>query len=208
MRRRAGRPRKAQARSRSSTRSGRAPEPDLGPPEARKLRAILNGRTDLPVAPLDALYAREFIDDDGYRAGRRYASLVATARRGWKVPDGSVAHWWRMIADGPVDAGSVRLGLANRSEAEATAPDNIEGARRRFERMRAALWAPGEDGAVLFTTNAIVVDAVWSSWVKRILTRLPERDGDYRQLGQLREGLFRLVEVNRRHAPPPRQAAE
>jgi hypothetical protein len=209
MGRRAGRKRQLHARSRATTRAGRAPPPDLGTVEVRRLRMILNGRIDLPIAPLDALFSREFVDEPGYVAGRRYASLVACARRGWKIPDGSVAHWWRMISAGPIDAGNVRLGLASRSEVDDSAPDSVEGARYRLERMRRELWRPGEDGSVFQTTTSVVIDAVWDSWLKRLLTRLPERDGDFKRLGQLREGLLRLIEANRRHVGAPRpQAAE
>jgi hypothetical protein len=74
--------------------------------------------------------------------------------------------------------------------------------------MRRELMRPGEDGSVLFTTNAIVIDGSWPSWLKRLVTRWPERSGDYQRLGQLREGLSRLVELSRRReASPDRELA-
>jgi hypothetical protein len=60
---RRGRPRKANPRYKATTRAGRLP-PDFGTGEVRRLRAILNpGKPGLPLDPLSALYARNFIDD-------------------------------------------------------------------------------------------------------------------------------------------------
>jgi hypothetical protein len=203
-----GRPRKANARSRATTRAGRQAPPDLGTKEVRRLRQILNGRLDLPTTPLDALYSREFITEQSYRAGLRYSGLVTAARKGWAIPSGSVAYWWNRIVSGPIDVG----GPGDFKSVALDDPINtIEMARLRLERMRRELQRPGEDAAVLFTTNAIVIDGSWSIWVKRLLTRVPERPGDYKRLGQLREGLSRLGEVNSRRrgdAPVRDEAAE
>jgi hypothetical protein len=202
-----GRPRKAQARSRATTRAGRAPPPDLGTKEVRRLRQILNGRLDLPVDPLSALYSREFINERSYIAGRRYSGLVSAARMGWAIPNGSVAYWWKRIVAGPVDAGGPG---ELHSRLEDDGPSSVDAARLKLESMRRELMRPGEDGSVLFTVNSVCLDGVWSSWLKRLLTRWPERAGDFKQLGQLREGLARLVEVSRRRegAPARELAAE
>jgi hypothetical protein len=106
----------------------------LGTKEVRRLRQVLNGRIDLPTTPLDALYSRALIDERSYRAALRYAGLVAAARRGWNIPAGSVAYWWKKIVAGPVDAGGPGE-LRSRFDDDGTAPSTLEIARLRAPRQ-------------------------------------------------------------------------
>jgi hypothetical protein len=198
------------ARYRASTRSGRMAAPDFGPPEVQRLRTILNpGQPGLPADPLSALLARNFIDERMYNSGRYFAALVAIARRGWNLRDGSVTRLYIRMVAGIVggEAGTIPVSEHAGNGHDRSAADH---ARDTLERMRRELWRKGESERILVTVMVVCVDGRWTGWVKRILTRLPELPGDWRSLYDLREGLGRLVELQtsrRREAAPARELA-
>lgn len=185
-----GRPRQAEARRRATTRAGRAPKPDLGTLELRLLRQRLNGRIDLPADPLVALLARDLIDLPQYSAARRYAYLVARARHGWGLSDGSVADLYRRMIAGTIgDIATRHLEPGNPGESEA--------AERELARMNAELWPPGDPGIGFHVVRRVVLDSSWPSWLKRKILREPERPRDDARLAILREALGRLVSLRR-----------
>jgi hypothetical protein len=198
-----GRPRKA-----DRSRPNRPPR-DLGPPEIQRLRAILNpGQPGLPADPLAALLARNFIDERSYNAGRYFSALVAISRRGWDLRDGSVAQLYRRMVAGIVgeDVGTIPIPdspVPNGHDRSAA-----DRAREWLREMRAEL---ARDPAILQVVTSIVIDGRWEGWCKRLLTRLAEQPGDWRCLGDLREGLRRLAELGtsrRQEVSPACAAAE
>jgi hypothetical protein len=214
---RRGRPAKASARRRQTTRAGRAAPPDFGPAEVQRLRRILNpGQPGLPADPLSALRARDFIDERQYQAGRYFGALVAISRRGWNLADGSVAYAYRRMVAGIVgeEAGSIPVPEYAANGHDRSAADH---ARDTLERMRSELWRPGEDGAVYQAVMSTAVDCAWRPWLKRLLVGGGWGAGggpqaqDYRHLSALKEGLFRLAEfgsARRREVSGERLAAE
>jgi hypothetical protein len=210
MARRKGRPAKAGARRRQTTRTGRQAPPDYGTPELRALRSILTpGRIDLPTDSLAALFSRGFISQESYNTGRVFAALTRIVRSGWGLSDGGVQRLWRMVALGQILEPSPVAVITNGHDHGGAYADY---ARQRLEEMRRELQRRGEDERILVTVVHICVDGGWPAWCRRILTRLPELPGDWRSLGDLKEGLERLVELRsgrRREAPPARaEAAE
>jgi hypothetical protein len=203
-RRRGGRPRKDGPRKNGAL-LRRPPPRDLGPPEILRLRAILNpGQPGLPADPLSALLARGFIDEKGYKAGRYFSALTAIARRGWNLEDGSVAYAYRRLLTGILgEEGPVPTNGHDRTLADQ--------AREKLGAMHSELLRGDRDGAILQTVASICVDGRWEGWCKRILCRIPELAGDWRSLGDLREGLGRLAELGssrRRDVSPARAEAE
>jgi hypothetical protein len=185
-----GRPRQAEARRRATTRAGRAPKPDLGTAELRLLRQRLNGRIDLPADPLGALLARQLIELPQYSAARRYAYLVARARAGWGLSEGSVADLYRRMIAGTIgDIATRHLEPGNPGESEAS--------ERELARMNAELWPPGDPGLGFNMVRAVVLDSAWPSWLKRVLFRLPQRPRDDARLGIFTQALGRLVAMKR-----------
>ena len=190
-RRRGGRPRKAEAGVRATTRAGRAPRIDLGTAELRRLRLLLNGRDDLDTTPLSALYGRNLIDLKSYAAGRRYAALNEVIRRAWGLQEGSVADLYRRMVAGTVgDIGTVLPGGGG-------IVGSAEAARSELALLDARLWLPGEDGARYFAVRALVVDGAWPPWLKRRVLREPQRTRDQRRLEVLQDALERLAEPRR-----------
>jgi hypothetical protein len=185
-----GRPRQAEARRRATTRAGRAPKPDLGTAELRLLRQRLNGRIDLPADPLGALLARELIELPQYSAARRYAYLVARARAGWGLSEGSVADLYRRMIAGTIGDIATR-------HLESGSPGESEAAERELLRMNAELRPPGDSGVGFHMVRAVVLDSAWPSWLKRKILREPERPRDDARLAILREALGRLVSLRR-----------
>ena len=208
-----GRPRKDGPRKNGAL-LRRPPPRDLGPPEVRRLRAILNpGQPGLPADPLAALFARSFIDEKSYHAGRYFSALMAIARRGWNLEDASVARRYiRMVAGILGDeAPPVPTNGHDRTFADH--------AREKLEAMRSELWRPGEGGALYHTVMAICVDCSWAPWLKRLLlgnggwgAGSGPQAQDYRHLSDLKEGLHRIGELQTSHwrgASPARpEAAE
>jgi hypothetical protein len=214
-RRRGGRPRKDGPRKNGALLK-RPPPRDLGPPEVRRLRAILNpGQPGLPADPLAALFARSFIDEKSYHAGRYFSALMAIARRGWDLRDGSVVQLYRRMVAGVLgeDMGQI----PNSSQFTNGHDRAADHARGKLRAMREALWHSGEAGAVYHTVMAICVDSAWAPWLKRLLVGGGWGAGgspkaqDYRQLSDLKEGLHLLAELEssrRREVSPVREAAE
>jgi hypothetical protein len=165
------------------------PPPDRGPREVRRLRQVTTGRTDLEIDPLSLLFARDFIDEAAYLAGRKYSATVSIARYAMGLPQGSVSGLWaRLVAGTDTPA----YGQPLRSD---EAPDSCEGARLWVERMNAELQRRGETAEILQTVVSIAIDRRWEGWCKRVLTRLRTVEGDWRSLGYLRTGLQRLAEL-------------
>jgi hypothetical protein len=198
-RRKGGRPRKDGARKDGAL-IRRAPVRDLGPPEVRRLRAILNpGQPGLPADPLAALFARSFIDEKSYHAGRYFSVLMAIARRGWDLHDGSVARLYARMVTGIV--GEERSTAPTAALRMVTTTSAADHARDTLARMRAELCRPGEDGAVLAAAMAICVDSAWAPWLKRLVVGCgpgaggDPQAGDYRHLSDLKEDLHRLTEL-------------
>jgi hypothetical protein len=140
------------------------------------------------------------LDQDAYDAGRRYAATTAIARHALGIPSASVAALWRRMVAGVVDGDLPGSRTLTTPE---DPPGSIEAARRRLDRMNAELQRRGEDEAMKRTVINIVVDRMWSGFVKRLLCRIPEQPGDWRSLGALREGLGRLAEMSRRREAAP-----
>jgi hypothetical protein len=201
-----GRPRQAQARRRATTRVGRAPPPDLGTKEVRRLRQILNGRIDLPADPLAVLYSRELIGEASYAAGRRFGALIAISRRGWNLQEASVNDLWRRMVAGT--SGGVGIPVTSSSNpADDSIPSSVDQLRRRLEGMRRELWRPREGGEMYFAVLGVCVDLAWPAWLKRIVLGRSGYPGDFRLLGQVKEGLHRLAELRAR-SPARAMAAE
>jgi hypothetical protein len=120
--------------------------------------------------------------------------LSFLARQGWALKDISVgAHYGRIVANG-FRALSDSPGVWSGPGADTDTPDRREAARRRLERMTAALWLPGEGSLVFHTTRATVLDQIWADWLKRYVLGKPwPQDG--LRLDALREGLRRLRDV-------------
>jgi hypothetical protein len=95
-----GRPRKANARRRQTTKAGRSPPPDFGTSQLRKHKLVLAGSVIAEADCLSVLYGRKLIDEAAFRARRRYAFLTALARRGWGLQEGSVNDLWRRLIAG------------------------------------------------------------------------------------------------------------
>jgi hypothetical protein len=201
--RRGGRPRKLNRTRRPTTRAGRAPV-DHGTEASRRLRQALTGRLDLPPEPLSVLYSRGFISQPQYDAGLAYAGLTRVVRSGWGLQDCSVANLWRSLTSGE-GLIVVAPGQANGHEAI-----GVVRARSRLEDMRAALRRDDPGGAILQMVDSVVIDGVWTAWLKRIVTKLPEAPGDFPRLSALKEGLHRLAEygtTRRREVSPIRELA-
>lgn len=201
-----GRPRKAQARSRATTRKGRMAPPDKGTKELRRHRLVLSGSVLAEADTLGVLHARGCISEDGYTAGRNYQALTVIARRGWGLQEGSVAELWRRVISGTVD---LLTGSRQSADLIGTADANTERARLALGERRKALEAAGLH--VLFVVNSIVLDNHWSPWLKRIVNGSPARRGDFVFLGDLRTGLAVLDDLrrrSRRRKPPQAEAAE
>jgi hypothetical protein len=200
-----GRPRKDGARYRATTRAGRSPV-DHGTAEVRRLRQALTGRLDLPAEPLSVLYSRGFLSQPQYDAGLAYSGLTRLVRSGWGLQDASVAGLWRAVVAGEGIV-MVAPGQANGHEAPA-----VGRARQRLADMRAELMRDDPSRAILQVVDTVCIDGVWTAWLKRIVSKLPERPGDFSRLGALKEGLFRLSEFGtsrRRLISPVRaEAAE
>jgi hypothetical protein len=189
MARRGGRPRKANRARRPTTRAGRSPA-DRGTEQLRRLRQALTGRLDLPPEPLSVLYSRGFISQPQYDAGLAYAGLTRLVRSGWGLQDASVAGIWGAVTNG-FGIVMVAPGAMNGHEAPA-----VSRARQRLEEMRAELLRDDPSRAILQVVDTVCVDGVWVAWLKRIVTKMRELPGDWRSLGDLKEGLFRLAEFH------------
>jgi hypothetical protein len=201
--RRGGRPRKALRRSRPTTRAGRSPV-DHGTEQSRRLRQALTGRLDLPPEPLSVLYSRGHIDQAQYDAAVAYSGLTRLVRSGWGLQDASVAGIWGAVTSG-FGIVMVAPGAMNGHEAPA-----VSRARSRLEDLRAELRRDDPGGAILQVVDTVCIDGVWTAWLKRIASRLPEAPGDWRSLSDLKEGLHRLAEFGttpRREVSPIRELA-
>jgi hypothetical protein len=201
-RRRGGRPRKANRARRPTTRVGRSPV-DHGTEQSRRLRQALTGRLDLPPEPLSVLYSRGFISQAQYDAGVAYSGLTRIVRSGWGLSDASVANLWRSLTSGE---GLIVVAPGQANGHEAT---GVIRARQRLEQMRVELMRGDPGGAILQAVTSICVDGDWTGWCKRILTKMRKLPGDWRSLGDLREGLHRLSEfgTRRREVSPARELA-
>jgi hypothetical protein len=203
---RGGRPRKANRARRPTTRAGRSPA-DRGTPELQRVKGILTpGRLDLPSDVLAMLFSRGFLSQEAYNAGRVFAALVRITRAGWGLSDEGVAHLWRMVQLGEMAEQPGPI-VTNGHDAGGS---YAEYARRRLAEMRSELQRRGEGERILTTVMVVCVDNRWEGWVKRILTKLRELPGDWRSLGDLREGLHRLAEfgtTRRREVSPIRELA-
>ena len=193
---RRGRPRSANARSRATTRAGRRRPDDLGTKQLLRRRVILNGNTG-EIDPLSSLLFRKHITQEQFASGRYYAGMVLLARFGLRLNQGSLAPLWRRLVSGVVDGDFHDSG---------TEGSSVDRARRNLARLDAEL-----DGAMRSTMMSVCVDWRWSGWVKRLLSELPLQPGDWRALGELREGLERLTDLRtrrRREFTPLPEAAE
>jgi hypothetical protein len=188
---RAGRKRKLDAKRRQSSRLGRQP-PDPGSPELRKHKILLAGSVMAEADVLGVLRGRDLISEDALRAGRSYNALTRLARRGWGLSEGSVNDLWRRLISGIVDG---EIGTPRPLSAEGGASDNIARARMALAKQRKALEAAGLH--VMFTTHSVVLDNYWSAAVRRLVNGQPGKRGDWRYLGDLREGLSVLAGLRR-----------
>jgi hypothetical protein len=152
------------------------------------LRQALTGRLDLPPEPLSVLYSRGFISQPQYDAGVAYSGLTRLVRSGWGLSDCSVANLWRSLTSGE---GLIVVAPGQANGHEAT---GVIRARSRLEDMRGELCRDDPSRAILQTVDSVVIDGVWTAWLKRIILRLPEVVGDFPRLSNLKEGLFRLAE--------------
>jgi hypothetical protein len=124
-------------------------------------------------------------------------------RGGWGFVDGSVAALWHRLLVGEGGEATIRAPVNGHDHSFA------DDCRSALARMRDELRRQGEDAALLSVVTIVCVDGVWLPWIKRILSRIPERNGDFVQLGQLREGLGRLAELGSgRHRPVSPARAE
>jgi hypothetical protein len=74
--------------------------------------------------------------------------------------------------------------------------------------MRREWWRPDEDGSIHLLVVSVCVEAAWTPWLERLLTRWPEKPGDHVRLRDLKEGLLRLAETSRwREGLPARELA-
>jgi hypothetical protein len=113
--------------------------------------------------------------------------LTHVARRGWGLQEGSVNDLWRRLI-----AGDFQVVLGPRpSSADSGSPDNINRARAALDHRRRALEAAGLH--VLFVVNSVCLDSHWAPWLKRIASGQPGKRGDWRYLGDLKEGLAVLA---------------
>jgi hypothetical protein len=199
-RRKGGRPRRDGPRK-NGVLLRRPFERDLGTEQIRRLREILTpGGGNLPTDPLSALFCRGLVDEASYRVGQRFRALTMISRTGWCPKDASVQDLWRRLL---VGEGAEALVSAPVNGPNVTAAD---AARTKLPEMRAELLRGDREGAILQTVCSICVDGRWEGWCKRILCRIPELPGDWRCLGNLREGLYRLAELGtsrRREVVPP-----
>jgi hypothetical protein len=187
---RRGRPKKADAKRRATTRAARAPRIDRGTDELQWLRLVLNGRPDLSADPLSWLLAHDRIDRRCYDAGRRYQALTETVWRAWGLQQGSVADLYRRMGAGTIaDIGtSTPTGNGGIGSADV--------ARAVLDAMNAELWPRGDSGAGFYLVRAVVVEGAWPAWLRRIVVRTIE-PRDAARLDQLVDALGRL-------AGPPR----
>jgi hypothetical protein len=168
------------------------------------LRQALTGRLDVPAEPLSVLFSRGFLSQAQYGAGLAYAGLTRIVRSGWGLQDCSVANLWRSLTSGE-GLIVVAPGQLNGHEAPA-----VGRARQRLEEMRAELMRDDPSRATLQVVDTVCVDGVWVAWLKRLVTKMRELPGDWRSLGDLREGLHRLAEfgtTRRREVSPIREFA-
>jgi hypothetical protein len=202
---RRGRPAKAQARRRQTTKAGRRAPDDRGTRELQHFRrALLNGhQLGNEVVPLTALFSRGLLDQPALEAGLRYSATVHVVRHSFGLSSGSVSDLWRRLVAGVVDGDMPRYGTPGRYLDEA--PSSADQARIRLDSMNVELQRHGEDETMRRTVMNICVDLQWGGWVKRILCRIPELSGDWRSLGALREGLQRLADMR---APRRREASD
>jgi hypothetical protein len=177
---RRGRPKKADAKRRATTRAARAPRIDHGTDELRALRQRLNGRSDLSADPLSWLFAHERIDRRCYDAGRRYQALTETVWRAWGLQQGSVADLYRRMGAGTIaDIGTITPtgngGIGSADVARATLAAMNAELGDRFDLVR-----------------AVVIEGAWPAWLRRIVLRMTE-PRDAGRLGKLVEALGRLT---------------
>jgi hypothetical protein len=170
------------------------------------LRQTLCGRLDVPAEPLSVLFSRGFISQAEYDSGLAYLGLVRLVRSGWGLQDASAAGIWKAVTTG---LGGIMItpGQMNGHEAPA-----VSRARQRLEEMRVELRRDDPGGAILQAVTSICVDGMWTAWLKRLVTKMRELPGDWRSLGDLKEGLHRLSEFGttrwREVSPIRAEAAE
>jgi hypothetical protein len=98
--RRRGRPRKANAKRRQTTRIGRRTgiDPvDLGSAALRARKRRVTGREDLPLDGAAVLYGHDHIDRQQFDALGLITSLLQRAARAWGGKDGSCAGLWMAL---------------------------------------------------------------------------------------------------------------
>jgi hypothetical protein len=123
---RRGRPRKANARYRATTLAERAPPPDPGTPQLRRLKLRATTRTDVEINGSGVLFGRGHLDAAQYDVLSTVTMWLSRLARGWGGT-GGVGGLWAVIIGAAVPTGFVR-------------PQNViaagiaDGARRQLER--------------------------------------------------------------------------
>lgn len=188
-RRRAGRKRDPDAKSRQTTRKGRGHGADEGTPELRAKRKLLSGSERVGSdVPIDVLLERRLITEEMRDEGLRFTMLYWWS---FGMPNASCAALYqRMLAGGPGDEFTPRPeGVAD----DADAIERIRSQKARFARMLGRLEARGR----------LVVDALrriaGHLEYPRFLMKLAEGDAptgaDHREMARLIEGLDALVQL-------------
>jgi hypothetical protein len=178
--RRRGRPRKANARRRQTTRAGRRGEPELidqGTSEllARKLRATT--RPDLEASAIGVLYGRALIDAHQYQVLAELTLTLQRLARSWGGTGGVEGLWQGIVA------AMTRKGYAPVPEADCGFSLG-DAARRRLARALSRL--DGSRALVLALVDGQVPPLVVRAVERRLL---PE---DETALTKLRAGLDRI----------------
>lgn len=173
-----GRPRKADAKRRTTTRAGRRTgfDPhDDGTRELRERKKIATGRVDLPLDPASVLLGRELIDRAQFDKLGEIGNLMRLLARAWGIGTAS-----------PHGLYAALLAAASRGQltSQANTPPGADGARRRLDRVLKRL--DGSRDLVLQLAEHRTVPIIIRAWERRLSPR------DAVILDRLRRALDRL----------------
>jgi hypothetical protein len=182
---RRGRPRKANAKHRQTTRAGRGPDLDRGSEALRERKRRVTGREDLPLDGAAVLYGHDRLDRQQFDTLGMITEMLQRVARAWGGKDGSVTGMWMAMLGAMTATGFAPVPAVDGGFSPA------DGARRRLAQVYASL--DGSRDLVIALAEG-KAPAVVLHVLDQHVTEQDEAD-----LVRLRAGLDKISEQRRRY---------